>query len=584
MSVDFTFNPITLGQLLKRGQLHVPPNQRSYAWREKQVRYLLQDLNEAIFDGDGESYFLGTVVVVEGGSVPSIVDGQQRLVTTSVLLARLRDLLAELGRDKSADHVDKTYLGNTDIQTEELVSRIQMNDENNSFYNEHILPPKFHKRKAAAKKAAQRITNGRLYRASVFVDEYLRHSLEKLPKEKQVDHLLRWESFIDKKARVLAVFVEDEFAAYRMFETLNDRGLRASQVDILKNYLFSRCDKRLDEAKALWREIDTLIEPLGGRGTDDEDEGQEDEAKSSDPLIHFFRHLWITREGPTKAKDLAESIRGNLTNESRALKFLADASAAARDYAAITRHDDPKWRAYPETAAQDIETLNRHLRVSQIRPLIFAIAHYMEPKEAAKALQLCVSWSVRFLIVGGRGGMLDTQYSRRAYDIGNDVIQKARDLRETMRTYVPSNEEFEQAFAVARVSRPWLARYLLRAIEKKRKNLPCPEHVENENASQVNLEHVLPAKFAEHWEVDPDVAEASYNLLGNMVLISAARNTEAANHSFAKKKKILAESGNYTTREVAAYDEWGRPEILDRQKGLAKLAVETWPLTFEGRR
>lgn len=86
--VDFTFTPLSLGQLLKRGQVHVPPNQRAYAWREKQVRYLLQDLNEAIFDSADEGYFLGTVVIVEGTN-PSIVDGQQRLVTTSMDIIHL---------------------------------------------------------------------------------------------------------------------------------------------------------------------------------------------------------------------------------------------------------------------------------------------------------------------------------------------------------------------------------------------------------------------------------------------------------------------------------------------------------------
>ncbi len=72
---NFNFYPITMGQLLKRGRMKVPANQRSYAWREKQVRYLVQDLNEAIYDSNLEDYFLGTIVVIEGAELPSIVDG-----------------------------------------------------------------------------------------------------------------------------------------------------------------------------------------------------------------------------------------------------------------------------------------------------------------------------------------------------------------------------------------------------------------------------------------------------------------------------------------------------------------------------
>ena len=52
-----------IGKFLREGRLQVPPNQRSYAWREKHIRNLLQDMNEAIEKGDAE-YFLGTIVLV----------------------------------------------------------------------------------------------------------------------------------------------------------------------------------------------------------------------------------------------------------------------------------------------------------------------------------------------------------------------------------------------------------------------------------------------------------------------------------------------------------------------------------------
>lgn len=101
---------------------------------------MVQDLNEAIYDSDLEDYFLGTIVVIEGGELPSIVDGQQRIATTSILLARIREKLLELGRDKSATAIEQAYLSNIDIHSEENVSRIQMNEENNHFYNSKILP------------------------------------------------------------------------------------------------------------------------------------------------------------------------------------------------------------------------------------------------------------------------------------------------------------------------------------------------------------------------------------------------------------------------------------------------------------
>jgi uncharacterized protein with ParB-like and HNH nuclease domain len=68
----------------------VPPNQREYSWTTKEVRTLLQDFAKAISDSNSASYFLGTIVTIPrtGGSL-EVVDGQQRLATTAIMLAAI---------------------------------------------------------------------------------------------------------------------------------------------------------------------------------------------------------------------------------------------------------------------------------------------------------------------------------------------------------------------------------------------------------------------------------------------------------------------------------------------------------------
>jgi uncharacterized protein with ParB-like and HNH nuclease domain len=62
-------------------------NQREYSWEEKQVAELFQDFSKAI-SGHKSSYFLGTIVLTQPGEeVPEVADGQQRLATTTILLA-----------------------------------------------------------------------------------------------------------------------------------------------------------------------------------------------------------------------------------------------------------------------------------------------------------------------------------------------------------------------------------------------------------------------------------------------------------------------------------------------------------------
>ena len=77
-----------IGHALKDSRLAVPVNQRSYAWEEKHVVELYQDLANAIATSETE-YFLGSIVVTRSGDgVPEVVDGQQRLATSIILLQR----------------------------------------------------------------------------------------------------------------------------------------------------------------------------------------------------------------------------------------------------------------------------------------------------------------------------------------------------------------------------------------------------------------------------------------------------------------------------------------------------------------
>ena len=90
---QIAFQQCGLGSVLKHNQLVVPANQREYSWTERQVVQLFQDFAKAIADGE-PGYFLGTIVTIPRttGNL-EVVDGQQRLATTAILLAAVRDYL-----------------------------------------------------------------------------------------------------------------------------------------------------------------------------------------------------------------------------------------------------------------------------------------------------------------------------------------------------------------------------------------------------------------------------------------------------------------------------------------------------------
>ncbi len=349
---------------------------------------------------------------------------------------------------------------------------------------------------------------------------------------------------------------------------LNDRGVKASQVDLLKNYFLETAGERQAETHALWTELTGKMEAH----FPDED----------DQMILYLRHLWITKYGHTVEKELSDKIRSRITSPALAANFVAEANSVSLDYIALSDPTHPKWNGYKHVTREYINTIVRHLKVEQIKPLLFAVAMHFEPDEVTKAFRYAVSISVRFLIYGGRGGFLDEHYAAKAYDIGTKKIMTARQLRDSMEEVVPTDKQFEDAFTTARVSKGYLARYYLRAIDKTMGDDPQPEFVANEDYDATNLEHIVPINPGPGWTSTAEEAANAQTLIGNLTLISAKKNVAIGNASFAEKVKVYKDLGYLVTQGLEKYgDKFGLDEIRSRQKELAQCAVKTWPLTFE---
>jgi hypothetical protein len=550
-----------IGEILSQNRLAVPLNQREYAWEDEHVTDLFRDFANAIANNKA-TYFLGTIVLTRGvGDIPEVSDGQQRLATTTILLAAIRDYFHRNGDTTRAGVIESTYLTTTDIRTTAITPKLRLNVDDNAFFQNYVLatPGTTPRRTVPTKDSHKRIA-----RAAQIATEHVKQIVQPYSASAKTDRLLEWEEFIRQGAQVILLRVPDHMNAFVMFETLNDRGLKASQADLIKNYLFSHANERIQEAQQRWAKMIGVLETLG----------------QEEVTVTYLHHLLITKFGPTVAREVFDKVRQYVNeSESRSIQFLDELAESATDYAALFNSDHKKWNEYGTATRKHISTINRDLRVQQIRPLMFAVAHHFSVREAQRAFRLFVYWSVRFLIVGGRGGLLDRNYAVRAQDIGAGKIKTAKDLTTAMMDIIPSDALFETAFAEARVSQIHLARYYLRALEAKRKGDSEPQWIPQDDEQAVNLEHLLPENPQHNWpHVTADAADAYYKRIGNMVLLQAKKNSIAGNAPFSDKKQILQESTFLLTSEVAKYDTWGPEQIAERQQRLAKLAVETWPV------
>ena len=548
-----------IAQALAHNRLRVPLNQREYSWETEHVQDLFSDLKSAI-DKNWPAYFLGTVVLTKGhDGRPEVTDGQQRLATITILLAAIRDYLIREGNDTKAKAVEQKFLMTVDYETDEEVPHLRLNVDDNAYFVKRIIyrPGTTERDSATPSRESHRLID----QASRLAEEHVAAVAEYYGR-RSIEKLTEWLRFLENGAQVILLTVPDYVNAFSMFETLNDRGLKASQADLLKNHILSLAKDQIEEAQQKWAYMIGTLEATG-----------EDEL-----ALTYLRHLVVTEQGPTKERELFGRVKDNINTKGTALKFADALSDGASDYAALFQPQHSKWNEYGPTTRGHIETL-LELGVEQIRPLLFAVARRFDLKEGRKAFRMLVAWSVRFLIVGGRGGLLDRNYGSRAQDVGLGRITTARGLHDAMSDVVPSDEVFRTAFAHARVSKAALARYYLRALERCHSGESEPELIPNDNAFEINLEHILPVNPGADWpDILPEAARALYRRIGNLVLLQARTNSAIGNASFKEKKPTLQSSAFALTKEAAKHNRWDETSIQDRQLLLANLAVKTWPL------
>jgi hypothetical protein len=549
-----------IGAVLAHNRLTVPLNQREYAWEDEHVTVLFQDFANAI--AQKASYFLGTIVLTSGkDSVPEVSDGQQRLATTTILLAAIRDYFFNKGEKTRASAIETEYLKTTDLVTEQIVPKLRLNVDDNEFFRKRILSSPDSADRTAS---PIRDSHKKLAKAMDLAKLHIEGLVAPHGEAAKVARLIEWVQFIKDEARVIALTVPDHFNAFVMFETLNDRGLKTSQADLLKNYLLGQCgDDGVTEGQQKWAKMIGVLESLG----------------ESDITVTYLRHLLTCLYGHTKEREVYGRVREAINSKQRALEFLDMLAESASDYAALLNPNHKKWNGYGTSTRHHLSTIISTLKVEQIRPLMFAVTRTFKVGEAKEAFRLFVCWSVRFLVVGGRGGFLDTNYAKAAHEVSKGAIKTTKQLADFMKDIVPPEATFEAAFSEARVGKDYLARYYLRALERNRKGEDQPELVPNEEEEEINLEHVLPEHPELNWpDIAPELAEAYFNRIGNMVVMQAKKNSTVGNAAFADKQKLFAQSAYLLTAEVGERPKWTTTEIQQRQKALAKRAVETWPL------
>lgn len=227
----------TVRELLDAAKYTIDFYQREYAWQERQVRELVDDLTGKFLDfyDSGHArheveqyghYFLGSIVISHKRSQRFIVDGQQRLTTLTLLLIYLNHL-----QDDREDAVDVTNL----IYSEKYGRKsFNLDVPDRLEVMQKLLDgvtPSLNGESESVRNIASRYANI----ADHFPEEVTEQALPYF-----VDWLL-------ENVHLVEIEAYSDEDAYTIFETMNDRGLSLSLPEMLKGYVLANIRHETDQ-------------------------------------------------------------------------------------------------------------------------------------------------------------------------------------------------------------------------------------------------------------------------------------------------------------------------------------------------
>lgn len=239
----------SLAEVLENKKYTVDYFQREYSWGEKHIEELVTDLTSSFLNEysphhdrlrDGPNYnkyYLGPFVVSESQGKRSIIDGQQRLTSLTLLLIYLNNLQAELELDDKEDIEDMIFSKSRgaksfNITVEERVACLE------ALFTGGCYTPT-EEDDESTKNMAERYQDI----AEAFPEEI---------KNGAYPYFIDW--LKDNVVLVEIIAYSDE-NAYTIFETMNDRGLNLTPSEMLKGFILSRFDNvdKRQKANDLWK-------------------------------------------------------------------------------------------------------------------------------------------------------------------------------------------------------------------------------------------------------------------------------------------------------------------------------------------
>lgn len=432
-ATNFKTENNTYRKLISNGlSYRIPHFQPDYCWSENEWEDLWVDVM-GVVQADGKAaHYMGYLVLQSSDNKTfDVIEGQQRLTTLMlIILAVLKNLTRLIAEKKNPennqqrlDQIRQSYIAYLDPVT--LVPRPKLTlNRNNDVYFQNYLIPLNHLPQAGCNESELRLCKA---------FEWFAMKISEYTKTAGGDEGVMLASLVEAISdRLLftVISVTDELNVFKVFETLNARGVRLSSTDLLKNHLFSvlYADKdHLHEMKVLEDRWDAMEVRLGGENFPD-----------------FLLMYWVTRHSFITQPELFRTIRSCVTSREKVFELLQGMEEDIHTYLALTQVESSQWPVDLKEYIRDLHLL----RLSQPFSLLMAAHRMLSASDFERVLRNCIAISFRYVVIGSQPtNQQVSMYYLVAQKISSGDIRTAAAALEAMQSIYPSDNEFRGAFS-----------------------------------------------------------------------------------------------------------------------------------------
>lgn len=500
-------------------QLVIPRYQRTYAWPKEKADEFYDDFIEESAKAEDNLAFLGTILfaISEDNSL-EVIDGQQRLITITIFLAALRDVLRKLVHTPdaiiAADHIQKkitisSTFGSSYASKDKNKYKLQVGVEIEDIFKSMIYEECENLQTIRAKKRAEKLVLG-AYQSfySRLKDTLSRPGLNPEQRLQIADIILSKINGIE----YIDIRVTNKEVAYNLFESHNAKGVALAKTDLIKNYYFGRLGGSDTEKNRKMDEWDRLLEDL----TDNTSNMLPD---------RFFYYMLQSYEGNFPSSNLyrrikpqMEDYQGFFNKLKKNIKLMIELKNSNTDDRDVNRV---------------LLALNEKLRVNQCFILLLCLHRNREklsPSIYKKIFTLIEEFTYIYSgITKAPGNALEKIYSKHAEALESELAKVAKDiskvdkeriagrflkrLKEDLRDLTPAYGLFLEAFGELRYT-SYANRMMIRYTFEK---------IEFHNSKGVvllgdnfTLDHIIPQKKAK---------VGLYQSIGNLAPMGASANS-----------------------------------------------------------